>query len=238
MHKMIRRLYASAAIAGAVLSPQAQAVTQVAVVPSAVILPLTVIDFDALGLTGLYLNGDSFTQSGFKMTVDFDAGVVDVGTGLGGAAPSGNSTQFYTQLNEGGLIVERSGGGLFNLSSFDAAFVPLDPAAAGTTVIVAVGVYDNNTTTGVAWSFASSGTPSRPFSTYNNPLDFASFTNLKLVEFYACAYDGVNVCSGPLQNNGQFAIDNITVSVPEPATTVMLTLGLLGLALRSRRSAR
>lgn len=239
MKKVIQRLYASAAIAGAVLSPQAQAVTQGAVVPSSTLNILsTVIDFEAPGLTGLYFNNDSFIQSGFKMTVDLDAGTVDVGTGLGGAAPSGNSTQFYTQLNEGGLIVERSGGGLFSLSSFDAAFVPLDPAAGGTTVIVAKGVYANNTTTGVAWSFASSGTPSHPFANYSNPLDFASFNNLKLVEFYACAYDGINVCGGPLQNNGQFAIDNITVSVPEPTTTVMLTLGLLGLVLRSRRSVR
>lgn len=231
MQKMIRRLYASAAIAGAVLSPQAQALVSL---PSAT----TVIDFEAPGLTGLYFNGDSFTQSGFKMTVDFDAGIVDVGAGLGDAAPSGNPTKFYSQLNEGGLIVERSGGGLFSLYSFDAAFVPLNPAAAGTTVIVAVGVYGNNTSTGVAWLFAPSVTPSHPFANYSNPVDFSAFANVKLVEFFACAYDGVNVCSGPLQNNGQFAIDNITVSVPEPTTTVMLTLGLLGLALRSRRSAR
>ena len=225
MQKLIRRLYTSVAIAAAVLSPQVQATT--------------VIDFDAPGLTGLYFNNESFTQSGYKMTVEFDAGLVDVADAANSTAPSGNLTQFYTQLNEGGLIIERNDGGLFSLSSFDAAFVPLDPAAAGTTVMVAVGVYANNTSSGVAWLFAPSGTPSHPFATYNDSFDFATFANVKLVEFFACAYDGVNVCSGPLQNNGQFAIDNIGVTaVPEPTISVMLSLGLLGLALRSRRSAR
>ena len=225
MHKQTRRLFAGAALVGAALTPVAQAAT------------LT-IDFEPASLTGLYMAGEIFSQGAFTMKVDFDAGIVDGAGALGGSAPTGNLTQFYSQLNEGGLIMQRSDGALFDLKSFDAAFVPLSPAATGATVMVAVGVYANNSSAGVAWLFASSATSNFPFSHYGNPLDFATFNQVKQVEFFACAYDGVTVCSGPLHNNGQFAIDNITASVPEPTTIAMVTLGLLGLALRGRRSIR
>ena len=130
MHHQIRRLFSSAVILAAALAPQAQAAT--------------LIDFETPSLTGLYFGGESFEQSGFRMTVDYDSGVVDTAGTLGSAAPTGNASQFYSQLNEGGLIVERSDGGLFSLNGFDAAFVPLIPAASGTTVIAAFGVRANN----------------------------------------------------------------------------------------------
>lgn len=207
MHHQIRRLFSSAVIVAAALSPHAQAAT--------------VIDFDAPGLTNLYFGGDSFEQSGFRMTVDYDFGTVDMAAALDTAAPTGNATQFYSQLNEGGLIVERSDGGLFSLNGFDAAFIPLVPAASGTTVIVAVGWNAGNNTPfyefGVAWGFG------RSFYSYSDPLDFADFSQVRRVEFFACTYDGNGICASPIQNNGQFAIDNISVtSVPEPTTTVML----------------
>lgn len=230
MQKQIRRLYISAAIVGAALSPQAHASTQL-------------IDFEPASLTGLYFAGNSFSQGDYTMSVDFDAGIVDGASSLGASAPTGNATQFYSQLNEGGLYVVRTDGGLFKISAFDAAFVPLNPAASGTTVMVAVGWSPGNLSAnadfGMAWLFASSATSNFPFAHYGNPADFANFSQLRQAEFFACAYDGVNVCSGPLRNNGQFAIDNISVtSVPEPTPTMLLTLGLLALALHSRRSAR
>jgi hypothetical protein len=222
MHQQIRRLFTSAVILAAALSPQAQAAT--------------VIDFEAPSLTGLYFDRESFEQSGFRMTVDYDAGTVDMAAALGTAAPTGNATQFYSQLNEGGLFVQRSNGDLFSLNGFDAAFVPLIPEASGATVIVAVGWNPGNLTQfsdfGAAWLF------SRSFSSYNDPDDFADFSRVRRVEFFACTYDGSGICASPIQNNGQFSIDNISVTaVPEPSITVMLSLGLLGLALLAKRRA-
>lgn len=197
------------------------------------------VNFDDPSLTGLYFAGDSFTQGMFTMTVDFDAGTVDTAAALGGSSPTGNSTQFYSQLNDGGLILRGADGSRFDLTSFDAAFIPLSPAAIGTTVIVAYATYGDLSHAGVAWLFASSSTRHFPFAHYGNPADFAGLSGLLSVEFFACTFDGVSVCATPTDNNGQFAIDNISgVLLPEPSGLAVLPVALLGLALASQRAAR
>ena len=194
----------------------------------------TVINFEGESLTGLYFAGDSFSESGFKMTVDFDAGIVDAGLALAPFAPTGNATQFYTQLNDGALILQRSDGGHFNLDGFSAAFVPLSVDPAAPTVMVAL---DLESGYGVAWLFGASTNNNFPFLTYNYPADFAVFQNVTAVEFFACSLLGP--CDSPTKNNGQFAIDNINVTaVPEPTTVALMTLGLLGLGIRARRVSR
>ena len=228
MKKMIRQLYISAAIAAAALSPQVHAAT--------------LIDFEPTALTGLHFVGDSFTQNGYKMTVGFDAGIVGSAIDLGDAAPSNNTTQYYSQLNEGELILEREDGGLFSLDGFDAAFVPLIPAASGTTVMVAFATFgDGSPQSGLFFVFAGSSSSHFPFANYSNPSDFSVFTGVKQIEFFTCSFDGTNPCLTPVQNNGQFALDNILVTsapIPEPTTIALFSLGLVGLALSRRRSAR
>ena len=225
MHKLIRRLYASAAIVGAALSPQAQA--------------STIIDFEG-AIAGLYFAGQSFSQNGFTMTAGHDFGTVGLATDLGSVGPSGNATQFFFNSNDGFLTLRNSTGSLFNLDGFSAAFVPLNPppVPAPTTVLVAIGLSIDEPAFGTFFSFASSATSSFPFTTYNNAADFGRFKNLVGVQFYACVLD-TGVCATPTLNNGQFAIDNIKVTaVPEPTTLLLMTAGLLGLALRARRSPR
>lgn len=220
MHTLVRRLYITAAMVGTTLAPQAQAAA-------------VAIDFESLALTNVYFAGESFAQSGFKMTLDFDAGIVDTAAALGGSAPTGNATQFFSGLNDSGLIMERQDGGLFSMTGFDVAFIPLSPPSSQNTVIVAAGVLANNSSFALAWGFGQA------FQTLNNSLDFSAFTDVKLVEFFACSFDGVNICAAPTANNGQFAIDNIQVTfVPEPSTLSLLPLALLGLALGKRRSVR
>lgn len=225
MTQTLGRLMRTAAFACAFGAPMAQAAT--------------VIDFEPEALTGLYFPGDSFIQGDYTLTTLFDYGIVDTTAALGTQAPTGNATQFYFNANDGALSIVRSDAALFNLSGFSAAFVPLDPAPLQTTVIVAVGVKQDNTLVSASWSFAASATSHFPFSVYASAADFAAFSGIKQVDFRACALVGTTVCAVPTMNNGQFAIDDILVSaVPEPTTTLLMTLGLLGLGLRARRGAR
>ena len=227
MRKFFRLLAGGAAIACLGLLPQARA--------------LTVITFDAAP-ANLYLSGDSFSESGFRMTTEYDFGTVDMADALGEAAPRGNTTQFYLNSNDGDLLIDREDGGSFNLNGFSAAFVPLIPSPnpAQTTVIVAYGVTDSGNQLATYFSFGSSETNSFPFITFDNRAgDFTRFSHLSQLYFFSCALTSTS-CDLSTQNNGQFAIDEILVTpVPEPSTTGLLAFGLLGvMGVASQQSRR
>lgn len=192
----------------------------------------TVIDFNPVDLVGVYLPGDSFVQGSYRMTTQLDFGTVDVASALGAVAPTGNATQFYFNANSGSLRVTATDAVPFSLNSFSAAFVPLDPPSLQNTVIVARGITVANLEVLGFWAFASSVSSNFPFTLYAAA---PAFANLKSVEFFACSRVGSMNCSQPTLNNGQFAIDNISVTaVPEPGTALLLTLGAVGLGLRAR----
>jgi hypothetical protein len=199
------------------------------------------ITFDDPNLVNLYFPGDAFTDSGFMMFTEGDFGTVDVASGLGALAPSGNATQFYFQSNDGFLVLAQQSGQLFDLLGFSAAFVPLSPPSSLGTVMVAVGLDAGfNQLAGVAWQFASQSGGAYPFATYDDPLDFADFHDLTYVEFFACSLVGGQVCTAATNNDGQFAIDDIVVStaaaVPEPASGALVLIALVALgASRSRK---
>ena len=225
MRKFFRLLAGGAAIACLGLLPQARG--------------STVITFDAAP-ANLYMSGDSFSESGFRMKTEYDFGTVDKADALGEAAPSGNATQFYFNSNDGNLLIDREDGGSFSLNGFSAAFVPLIPSPnpAQTTVIVAYGVTDSGAHLATYFNFGSSSTNHHPFVTYDNSAnDFTVFNHLSRLYFFACALTGTS-CDLNTQNNGQFAIDDIFVTpVPEPSTTVLLAFGLMGvMGVASRRS--
>lgn len=229
MFKGFSRLASCAAIVAAALAPVAA--------------HAVIVDFEGEDLTYLYFPGDTFSQNGFLMTQDFDFGTVDVGSALGAAAPTNNNTQFYTNGNDGGLIFSTLSSLPFSLNGFSAAFVPLldSPSAPQVITIVAYATAMDGSKFGTAFSLGdtSSNTKGSPFYSFSGAANFGAFTNLKSVEFFACAFANGQVCLTPTQNNGQFALDNvnlaIAVPVPEPETTALMALGLMVLTAVARR---
>ena len=230
MFKGFSRLASCAAIVAATLAP---------VAANAVI-----IDFEGDSLTGLYFADDSFSQSGFLMTQGFDFGTVDKASALGTVAPTGNSSQFYFNANDGELIFTSLNGLPFSLNGFSAAFVPLlnSPAPAQTIGIVALATTMTGSQFGTIFGLGNttSTTTGSPFLSFSGAANFGTFTNLKTLEFFTCAVVNGSACTTPTQNNGQFALDNVNLTqvaapVPEPETTALMALGLMVLTAVARR---
>ena len=225
MHSMFRRLAASSAFVAAAVLPLVQATT--------------IIDFEDQSLFPLYAAGEVFNLSGFSFMPAIDGGTIDFADASNSLAPSGSTGMFYTQANDGELIITHAQGSPFSLDGFSAAYAPTSAASTPNTLLVVYATYMDNTNDFNLFFFADKDGAAFPFTTYNNPAEFSYFTNLKQVEFFSCSLVGNSLCT-IAENNGQFALDNIqlTAAVPEASTTAMLALGLLVLGLCSRSRSR
>ncbi|MFT3817077.1 MAG: NF038120 family PEP-CTERM protein [Rubrivivax sp.] len=215
-----------------------------------------VIDFEA-GLDTSYMlfppfatHGDALVQGDYfvgTVSTKADAQFGDlVGLLIDGAdvantcfgviCPSNNSTHFLGMVNDGLPWLGRLDGGVFQILSFDAAFI----AAAGATVptlplLLRVYAWDINgdlyfedvLPTGLNNGLLE-------FNSYALSEEFASRQYVE-VDFYGYACNSAGSCNRT-SNAAQFALDNISLfAVPEPASLALVGLTIVGLGAARRR---
>jgi hypothetical protein len=205
----------------------------------------------------LFVGGDSFVSGGFTFTLTSGVlmqalglpeqpgfAIVDTAAALANFsnAPTGNPTRFYGGLNDNAVTMTAPTG-LFSIDGFDFAFIPPLPtpgASSGYLLAAAwfdaAGSFDVNfydfglaDVNGV-WAFLRADTSAPDFGP-------AMPSSVRAVTFVACSLVG-NSCTWPLDNQGQFALDNFGAQVPLPGTWLLAGLGLAGLAATRRRVAR
>jgi hypothetical protein len=203
-----------------------------------------VATFDDVG-PDIYIGNTDFSSGGFQFTATSGftepgglVGVIDTPEGFAfGNAPTNALDQFYAGLNDGGLTMTA---GRFDLTlkGFEFGFIPAVPFFFDEGYVPGLLVAFYTTAAGVDGyeSFEFSGADADglfAFSSVGSQDLGALGQALSSVTFLACLYDG-DQCYLDAFNQAQFAIDNISASVPEPGSLALLVLGL-GLTGRAAR---
>ena len=169
----------------------------------------------------------------------------DSSTCLDGVCPAGNSTNYLGAENDGFVFIGALDGSNLVLDSFEAAFIGPFAGLPSTPVAFLAIEADRPDGTYAAGYFPLLG-PSGGTTTFMtfNPADATMFagstgtlTSGDITRLYAYAYycDASGDCSAATTDKAQFAIDNILISVPEPGSWLLMTLGLGALAAAARR---
>lgn len=207
-----------------------------------------VVTFDDV-VPDIFIGDTNFSSGGFQFTATSGftppgglVGIIDTPAGFAfGNAPSNAVDQFYAGLNDGGLTMT-AGPFSFLLKGFDFGFIPAVPFfyPEGYVPGLLVAFYTTDMGVDGVETFEFSGADADGLFAFSSidSSGLGAFADqaLSSVTFLSCMYDGEN-CSLQSFNQSQFAIDNISATVPEPGSLALLVLGLGMMAGAARRRA-
>lgn len=207
------------------------------------------------GAGAAYGSGDTYSEGGYNFGFSSphpDSDGTLVGVNIDGsdpswcasmACPTGTSGAYYGSMNDATVSIWSESGNPFRLRGFDASFIGHTPALGGYMDTVGLILVRGLTTTGAIleedfW-LNGPGDNGFAFDSFSATTMFDNaFTELLMIGF-ACGNDGF--CRAYQSNLAQFALDNVILvadgaaEVPEPASSLLFGLGLMGLLARARR---
>lgn len=159
------------------------------------------------------------------------------------ACPEGTGSIYFAGLNDGWLNITISGAAGFRVAGLDYAFVAplmgLENFSYGRLMLTGTTAAGTTITTGADFA-GQNGAGRFMFDAFTVESAFRN-TTLTSLSLGACLFDMNGDCvftREVVQNQAQFAVDNIDLSViPEPSSYALMLLGLAGLGAFARRRA-
>jgi hypothetical protein len=202
-----------------------------------------------------YNTGDAFTEAGFTLRVGNSATADPGEVGLVGAlvdsdnafacfltaCPVSSGSTYFAGLNDGTLNLTIAGAAGFRIDGLRYAFVaPVLGLTNGSYgQLVLTGITQAGSTISVASDLPGQDAAGR--FTFDQFMVDPAFRNTTLTSLTlnACLFDGLGGCTSErfvTQNQAQFALDDLDLTViPEPTSIALTLLGLAGLTSVSRR---
>ena len=246
---MTRIVHSKAASSAKILAAASLVAVCAGYTPSAMAAVINFDNFDSQFVG----HGDAFEVGQFVLTGASNAvganygdlvGAVFDGTdpaACGMACPTNNTSNYYASLNDGVVYLDplRTGGSV-SLQGFDASFIGYAqgvsyPAIAG--LLRVQGFYADGTSAYETYQLGGPVGGNFQFQRYNTSANFGSQQFASLA-FFGFTCNTAGSCSAFSTNKGQFALDNIVASVPEPSTYAMMLLGLAGVGFAARRRSK